>query len=269
MIIGQKALVQKIDSLIDFPKFVIITGASGSGKHVLVHYVCRKYQLPIIEFGTGIDDVRKIIDLAYAQDKPVCYFCPNADNMSIGAKNALLKVTEEPPSNAYFIMTLLDIGNTLETIKSRATLFMLDEYTPEEIIEYRKYRDYGSYYDNIVSDICTTTGEVDGLFASDLPAFYKFAETVAFQIHLPVTGNIFKIPKSLKTTAEGNGYDPILLFKAVRKMYLKKGLEEKSVKYLKAAQVTTACLKDLRIPTVNKVGTVDKWIMDVRSVLRS
>lgn len=268
MIIGQKELLKKIDTISQYPKFSILTGAKGSGKRTVAEYICNKFSLPVVEFGTGIDEVRKVIDLSYSQDKPICYICPNADGMSLGAKNALLKITEEPPNNAYFILTLLDIGNTLETIKSRAMVFALDEYTVDELLAYRHSKKYNSFYDDVVKDICVTTGDVDDLFASDVPAFYKFAETVAYQIHLPTSGNIFKIPKALKTTADGKGFDPNLLFRTVRKLYIKKGIEEKSAKYLQAAQVTSECLKDLRLATVNKVGTVDKWILDVRKVLR-
>ena len=275
MIIGQKKLLNKIDTIENYPKFSIITGAKGSGKRTIVKYICNKLNLPMVTFGTSIDEVRKIIELSYEQDKPICYVCPDADSMSLGAKNALLKITEEPPNNAYFILTLLVIGNTLDTIKSRATVFSLDDYTTEEIMEYKQFRKYGNSFDDKIKSICSTTGEVDDLLQTDVNSFYTFAETVAFQIHLPTTGNIFKIPLALKMKEdekpkkdEKPKYNPILLFKTVRNLYIKKGIEEKSEKYLKAASVTSACLRDLALPTVNKVGTVDKWIMDVRAVLR-
>ena len=197
--IGQKTLLAKIEQMLtSYPKFSIITGAANSGKRLIAEYICKRLGLQIVYFGTGIDNVREIIELSYQQDKPICYICANADSMSIGAKNSLLKITEEPPNNAYFILTLQSITNTLETIQSRATVLSLDEYTPDELIAYREFKKYPTGFDEIVKEVCSSTGEVDALFSVDVLSFFKFAETVAFQIHIPTTGNIFKIPKSLK-----------------------------------------------------------------------
>lgn len=269
--IGQKILLSKIDKMISsFPKFTIIVGAKGSGKKTIATQICRKLGLMMVKFGTGIDEVREIIDLSYSQDKPICYFCSDADSMSVGAKNSLLKITEEPPKNAYFILTLQSLNNTLETIQSRATILTLDTYTPEELVDYRARRGYGDSFDNIIKDICVSTGEVDELFKNDVPSFYKFADTIVNQIHIPTSGNIFKIPKSLKLTAneKDDGFNPTLLFRTVRSMFLKKYLETKQPKYLLASNVTSECLRDLNLQTVSKIGTIDKWIMDVRKVLR-
>lgn len=267
--IGQRSLLNKIDTMIEsFPKFSIIVGAKNSGKKTIAKYICNKLGLKIIYFGTGIDEVRKIIELSYEQDKPICYIC-EADDMSLGAKNCLLKITEEPPKNAYFILTLISLSNTLETIQSRATVLQLDNYTKDELIEYRKYRKYGGFFDKNVELVCSSTGDVDELFTYDVPSFCSFAETLAFQISIPTTGNIFKASQHLKLTdKDDKHYDSILMFKTVRSLYINKAIETKDKKYLLAADVTSACLRDLKIPTVAKLGTIDKWIMDVRSVLR-
>lgn len=266
--IGQSNLISKINQIIDkYPKFSIIVGSKGSGKKTIVKYICKRLGLQMVNFGAGIDEVREIIDLSYQQVKPICYVC-EADTMSLGAKNALLKITEEPPNNAYFILTLQSLSNTLETIQSRATVFALDVYTYDELIEYRKQRKYSNGFDDVIRMTCSSTGDVDELFGNDVPTFNSFAQTVAFQIHLPTTGNIFKIPAHLKTSASGGGFDPILLFKAVRNLYINEALKTKDKRYLYAANVTSQCLRDLNIQTVNKVATIDKWIMDVRVALR-
>ena len=49
------------------------------------------------------------------------------------AKNALLKVVEEPPNNAYFIMTVQNIDNMLGTIKSRGTVIKMEPYTIQDL----------------------------------------------------------------------------------------------------------------------------------------
>ena len=65
--IGQKILLSKIDKMISsFPKFTIIVGAKGSGKKTIATQICRKLGLMMVKFGTGIDEVREIIDLSYS-----------------------------------------------------------------------------------------------------------------------------------------------------------------------------------------------------------
>ncbi len=271
MIIGQKNLLETIQKVIEsgrYPKFSLVTGAKNSGKQSLVTHICKQLNLPIVKFGCGIEQVRNIIDLAYEQTEPICYVCTNADGMSLGAKNALLKITEEPPNNAYFMITLESLSNTLETIKSRGILWQLEDYSLEDLLTYRQHKNYSAEFDKILEDICNTTGEVDELFTNDIPAFYSFAETVAFKIHIPTTGNIFKIPKQLKTKEAESGFDPILFFKTIRNLYIKEACKTQQSKYLWASTITSECLQDLVKPNLNKVGTIDKWIMDVRTILR-
>lgn len=267
--IGQVKLFEKIDRIIkDYPKFSILVGPKGSGKKTIVKHICNQLNLPIVNFGTGIEEVRQIIDLSYEQTEPICYVCADADSMSLGAKNCLLKITEEPPNNAYFILTLQSMSNTLETIQSRGIVLTLDPYTKEELIQYRNLKQYNGAYDYIINDVCTNTGEVDELFSNKIEDFYKFAQNVSDNIHIPTTGNIFKIAKSIKAKQTDEGYDATLVFKAIRSLYIKKALQTKQPQYLLASQVTTKCLQDLQIPALNVVGTVDKWVMDVRAVLR-
>ena len=190
IMIGQKSLLSKIDILINsYPKFSIITGPKGSGKRTIANYICNRLVLPIMPFGTSIEEVRNVIDQSYDFPSKVCYLCADADSMSLGAKNALLKITEEPPQNVYFILTLLDMSNTLETIKSRGMVLPLDSYSKEELLQYRQLKNYDAKFDNIVT-MLTNIGEVDELFKYDVKKFYKYAETVAFQIHIPTSGNI-------------------------------------------------------------------------------
>lgn len=270
--IGQTQLLQELNIILNrYPKFSIIVGPKGSGKKTIVEYICKHLNLPMVTFGISIEEVRQIIDLSYEQKNPICYVCADADEMSLGAKNCLLKVTEEPPNNAYFILTLQSMSNTLETISSRGTVFTLDPYSKQDLIEYIKLKGYPLNYSDLICNICTTTGEIDELLKNKedfyLQQFYKFAQTVAYKIHEPKSGNIFKISKQVKTKTNPDGYDPILLFKTVRNLYIEKAIETKKVQYINAANVTTVCLQDLQIAVLSTVATIDIWIMNVRRAL--
>ena len=136
--VGQKALLNTIDMQIKnktFPKFSIIVGESGSGKHTLVKHIHKTFGKGLLaEYGPSVSDVRNAIEKAYTVqgDLLFCVFY-DADRMSMAAKNAMLKVVEEPPENVYFILTLESLSNTLDTIKSRGQVYNMQPYTPTEI----------------------------------------------------------------------------------------------------------------------------------------
>ena len=142
--IGQERLLTRIDKMIEagFPRFTIICGNKQSGRKTIARRIAKALGAYLINSSIKVDDVREIIDLAYKQTEPIVYLLADVDKMSPAAKNALLKITEEPPRKAYFIMTLQDINNTLATLKSRATVLNIDPYTPADLMKYAEDKEY-------------------------------------------------------------------------------------------------------------------------------
>ena len=262
-------LTQRINKALErFPRFSIIIGPPGSGKRTLSGEIACKLNLTPVYFGVKIDDIRKAIDMAYTQTEPIVIIIPDADKMSLPAKNSLLKITEEPPRNCYFILTLQSKENTLPTILSRGTVFELDPYTNKDLLEYRRFRGYADTYDEIVSSICSNTGEVDELFKYNVKELHTFAEQIVNYIHVPRSGNTFKITKKMKLKDTDEGFSTSLLLKAVQKLFLEKGLKTKVRQYIDASIVTGKTIQKLNLPTVSRLGIIDMWIIDVRKALR-
>ena len=115
------------------PRFIIISGEDGSGRLTLSKVIMKCLNATGIIAGNSINAVREIIENAYTITEPTFYIFRNADDMRQEAKNALLKVVEEPPNNAYFIMTVQNIDNMLGTIKSRGTVIKIEPYTQEQL----------------------------------------------------------------------------------------------------------------------------------------
>lgn len=136
MMIGQK---NNINTIIKWrcnksvPRFIIIVGDEGSGRLTFAKVIIKMINAKGIIMGNSIAEVRETIENAYTITEPTCYIFRNADDMRTEAKNALLKVVEEPPNNAYFIMTVLNIDNMLGTIKSRGTVIKMEPYSHEEL----------------------------------------------------------------------------------------------------------------------------------------
>ncbi len=282
--VGQQHLQSQIKQLIDngtFPRFSIFVGPKGSGKKTFVREVIIKEITDGLyeECGIKVDDVRNLISDAYKIHSTAVYFIPDADNMSPAAKNALLKVTEEPPNNAYFIMTLEDENNTLETIRSRGTVFHMDRYAPNDIgcYFYEKYPDNrGENSKAVVNSLCETPGEVDTLVRMGIKEFYNYVQLVVDNIADVSLANSFKIPSKVALKDDAEGYDLRLFWKAFIRICFERSfddMEDKfeeckhSVSYMCAAQVTSGYLSQLRVKGINKQMLMDNWIIDVREVL--
>lgn len=134
--IGQHKNLMKVQKWVknnSFPRFLIIEGLAGSGRLTLSKEIIKRLKASgIIAENNSIDTVRQIIASAYNNSSPCVYIFRDVDDMSVGAKNALLKVVEECPNNAYFIMTVQNIETVLPTLRSRATSIQMEGYSLEE-----------------------------------------------------------------------------------------------------------------------------------------
>ena len=267
--IGQQHLQSRIDHLIEngtFPRFSIFVGPKGSGKKTLAHLVYQKFGTGMLSnIGISVDAVRQCIAQSYTvRGSQVIYLFADADNMSNAAKNALLKVTEEPPNNAYFIMTLEDANNTLETIRSRGTVFHMDRYTPSEIIQYitEKYGETAEDNIKIFSSICDTPGDADILAKCGVKSFYEYVQLVVNNIAEVSLANAFKIPSKIALKDGAEGYDLKLFWKAFMNVCFETMVGHE--KWGLVVEITSKRLQDLRIKGVNKQMLMDTWILEVR-----
>lgn len=146
-----------------FPQTILLTGPVGIGKLTLARIlaaallcpsanppcgacnVCRRVEQSIHPDVTLIDlqDAEIKVDTARAI-RSDCAVLPNesarrvflirhAQNMNVSAQNALLKILEEPPAFAFFILMTENAGAILPTILSRCTQFSLAPLTAPEL----------------------------------------------------------------------------------------------------------------------------------------
>lgn len=268
--IGQERLLTRIDKMIEagFPRFTIICGSKQSGRKLIASRIAKGLNAHLIKSDIKVDNVREIIALAYKQSEPTLYLLPDADKMSPAAKNALLKITEEPPRKAYFIMTLADIGSTLATLKSRGTVLSIDPYTPDNLLEYAESKGYQLNEDEIeiVSNICTVPGEVDLIARYDILAFYEFVETVVDNIGVVNGANAFKIGLKLNYKEDDGGWDIGLFMRAVMYVCRKKMDNSHLHQFRDTIATTSKYLSQINITGINKPSTIDMWILEMRGI---
>ena len=275
-IIGQKNLLSTIDNLIEnnnFPRYSIIVGNTGSGKKLITSYIAEGLEALLVPCELSVDSVREVIDLSYNQTSPTLYMWADANKMSAGAKNAVLKVTEEPPQNAYFVMTTDNVNGLLNTLTSRGTVFNINPYTVEDLVSYATLKniDTTSKEFNTIINISTTPQDIITLSNVDIAQFDKVVNVLCSSVGNINLANTLKISTLLKfkdNDDDKEKFDPILFMKACMNTFAEFMKKDNKPIYYKFISKTSEYLADMYSKSLNKVCTVDNWLIDLDMIAR-
>ena len=264
--IGQQYLQQQIRNAIEnrsLARFIILVGDTGSGRKTLAKEIARLVDAQYIVVDKGVDAIREIIEKSYALSGEMVYVI-DGDNISHAGKSALLKVTEEPPNKARFILTTTNAEKTLDTLISRACVYKMDNYTAEDIAYFAGSEDWR--YPNF----CSNKYEVDLLKGYGIDEFAQYVDKVVSNIDVVSSANVFKIEHSLSFKEDDGKYDVKIFLQAFRTECIDRVQQfdeyPQKMKYLDWVGITTETISTLRISSLNKQALIDKWIFDIRGV---
>ena len=258
--IGQK---NNINTLIQWrcnksvPRFIIISGDIGSGRLTLAKVIIKMINAKGIIMGNSIAEVRETIENAYTITEPTCYIFRNADDMKNEAKNALLKVVEEPPNNAYFIMTVQNIDNILGTIKSRGTVIKMEPYTREELLS--------ATNDEVLLNYCSNIGQTMEDVENIKNAEYLVEEV--FQAFRNKSGTqLLKACTNLRgKQTETDKCDCSLFMRVFIKNIL--SLEESILQSISINHISR-CMQEISRNTINKKASVECMLISILDELK-
>lgn len=262
--IGQEKLKYKIKAQIEarkYPRCSIFIGPEGSGKRTLSKWIATKLSAHHVIVSGKIDDVRQVIQLANSSHLKTLYVFANVDTMSNNAQNALLKLLEEPPNNAYIMVTALSEDNLLNTIISRGVVYYMQPYTPQEIQEYYEGPE------EVVRQVCETPGEVDLLVASGIDKVYDYASLVADNIGQVTGANALKIGSKIAFKDEADKINLKIFFKVFLAVCYDECYIHIDETYANWIVITLNYLRQLNIKGVNKSMLFDSWVLDCRQIL--
>lgn len=268
--VGQEHLKQVITRMTqnNFPQFTIIAGPKGSGKKTLGRYIAKLLKAEVVVGGVKVAEIRELIKVARKQRHQVVYILPDTDRMNLAAKNALLKITEEPPAKAFFIMTIEDMVNTLPTLKSRGNVVEMGAYTPAEIQEYWHscHREFKPEELDVMLSICRTPGDCNILATHNIMEFNNYIIKVINNIGRVSGANAFKIPAALKYKEDDEGYEIELFLMGMRYNYLRQMREQVDKRNHDSITIIGKYLQELKINGINKKMTMDMFILEMRGV---
>lgn len=260
--IGQK---NNINTIINWrcnksvPRFIIISGEIGSGRLTLAKIIIKMISAKGIIMGNSIAEVRETIENAYTITDTTCYIFRNADDMKNEAKNALLKVVEEPPNNAYFIMTVQNIDNMLGTIKSRGTVIKMEPYTMEELLI--------ATNDEVLLNYCTNIGQIIGNVVEDIKNAEYLVDEI-FQAFRDKSGtHLLKICTQLKgKQTETEKCDCALFMRVFRKNIL--SLDASLLQSISLYHISR-CMQELSRSTINKKASIECMLINILEDIRN
>lgn len=263
--IGQEYLRYKLDSMLNadnLPHFIIFVGPRGSGRTMLTKYIADKLSAIYTISDIKVDAIREVIDTAYKTSDRVVYHIKDADTMRAEAKNAMLKITEEPPKNAYFVMTVENDANLLDTIKSRAFVEHMEPYTPNQLSEYAKSK--YSQFDKLILDIAVTPYQIDILvhYGSE---FIEYVKLVLDNIGAVESANAFKSGSKIAFKDDPDKYDLTVFLRTFMVLCcnkLKAGLYDNI--WAEYSIITNNYIEKSAKLGVNKQQLYDMWVFDIR-----
>jgi DNA polymerase III delta prime subunit len=258
-----KDCLERIEKLDRLPQLSIISAPRGAGKSLLIKKLAEKQNMRIQYIGTKVDNIRDLIQDSVSLEQPTLFVITEGDSMSIGAKNALLKITEEPPHNCYIVIEIRDMNTMLDTIQSRGTLFEIDRYSYNDLKQFA-IEHLGMENNEDTSNICqisATPGDVKLYQEIGYRDCYNYAEMVYNNIMRVTTGNAFKIKNKLDFTGKGEGF-PIDMFFNILLFVCRQHIEDEQAKYI--IHCTLNALSMLKVNGANKEMAFDIWVLDCR-----
>lgn len=273
--IGQNKLKTIIDKQIadkTLPRFIILVGEEGSGRKTISKYIASKLEASLVSVNLSVEAIREMRATANAVFMPTVYMLADADKLSSQAKNALLKVTEEPPQNAYFIMTLKDLNNTLDTIRSRGSIYNMQKYDVVQLLDYCDIvasKPLSEAEHKYIVEVCNTPGDINKLLLNGVSELKDFVKLTFDNIAIVQGANAFKIADKITLKEGSKGFDLTLFLRAFEcecREALWHNADISAASCSSAIRITAECRNAQRITGINKQYIFDKWILDIRKV---
>ena len=273
--IGQKKLKDLCErwKTEPMPGLLILAGDKGYGKKTAVEYIRKNVPNDGIlrAEDNSVATVRTVIDKSYALGGNVFYVFTDCDNMSIAAKNAILKVTEEPPNGARFILTVQNLLSLPSTIISRAFVYQMNNYTADELRQFAQEQGnekvsslLGECFLLCPGDILWAAQNVD--LCTDM---IDYADNVVKYIGEATRANALKISTKLDLKGDDPTKYPIDYFlRLLRIGYFKAYVKNEELRDFTCMHRVQMAAMELRIQAASKQNIIDTMILDLRVAAR-
>jgi len=272
-IIGQRNLKTRVKSYIqneNIPRCIILKGPKLSGKTFLSEAVGKMVAgKNVFTIDKKIDSIRGAVDKSYKVKDLVVYIINDIDKASPAAKNSLLKVTEEPPAKAIFILNCTYINLLPKTLLNRACIEEIDHYTREEKEAY--YKQLGvldlKHMDSVL-DICSNLGEINSFININIPDFLDYIKTLAFSLNKLSGVDCFRLRDKIALKKDDEGYDLKFVVDKLN-LFITREITFNDFcceKVFNIIYKNNECLHKLKNTSISNALLFDRWILNLRNI---
>lgn len=271
-IVGQEVFQDRLNKLTEIPRLMILEAPSGAGKKTLAKEIAEhKLFGKIMYIGNNVDAIRNMIEQAIGFTSPIVFYILEADNMSIGASNALLKIAEEPTANMYIIIGTTNSAGLLSTIRSRGSLFRLDCYRYSELADFAISKGFNTDDLTVIDalSLATNPGEFLDIIEGGEELF-SYVDKVIDNILTVSTGNAFKVVNKLSFKEAEKGIPIDLFMRVLQSKLLKESIitlgKPESIKYCLMSKCCSQAIREMNNKSVNKKMVFDVFVLDIRRI---
>lgn len=257
--VGQEKIQKLIENLTleNFPNPLLLYGEEGCGKSLVAHTIANKFNLDFKDISESL--VLETLDDAYINPIPAVYYINTeiflAGNKVDRATNVILKFLEEPPKNAYIILTCTNPSKLKNTITNRCQSWGFVPYSREELQKFSE--------DTFLLEIAHTPGQMITLTEQPVQEMVAYANSILDKIHLATPSNTFKIENKLsfKSPVEKGTYDISVFMKIFIYCASKRCVENFSEKSARIYKLIQKLNEDISVPYVSKDYVFSRYLM--------
>lgn len=295
-IVGQEQVLSLINSFtIDtLPSTMMLVGETGSGRHLICEYIAEKFGLVLEDITvvkqdieksksvktTDSDDSTKTISKSdsikvnfkeyiakmYEETVPHLYII-NGDLLASrnrGDMNALLKIFEDPIPGSFSIFLCETTSNVLETICNRCFIMTLKHYTDAVLGSFLSDGDAA-----VTVRIARTPGQIISFRGYNIMEMIQYADNMLDKIKGANYANILNISdKKISYDGDKTKYDLTQFILVILYSIWRKYTVSNMSQYLGAYGLTTELYRNSKIFNINTKALFEKYLMDLRQIMR-
>ena len=258
----------KYDTFNEFPKSNLFIGDEGCGKSLLTSYISNMVlRVPCKDITNSITN-ELIMDL-YTSSLACIYKIDISELAAVkrylNVENSILKLIEEPPSNAVIVIHADSRNQVLDTIYNRCIKWIFKPYTTEQLKYFANLNEL-DIDDVTISTMMRTPGDViKGLSKDEYAILFDVCNNIIDNIHRANLSNTLTLTKHVKFKEDSSGYELSVFFRAMLRCLIQRLTTNcYNSEYERFFKVTKKSIEESYILNINKEHLFNKYILELK-----
>jgi hypothetical protein len=242
------------------PRTVLLLGDMGCGKHSLIEYIGRRFNLEIEDIS---DDISlEVIDKITMRGSPKIYTI-NVAKLTTKNENVILKFLEEPLKNAYIILVAESRRAVINTVLNRCQVWEFAPY-PDDYL--RELVPAGVACPDNLLRVANTPGKISEYQSYPLTDMFSLATKMFNSMSSANFANAMTIGKYVAFKKEKDKYD-FDLFLSVLLVVSRDNCVSGSPKCFEVYELTNELNNNKYIFNIDKKALFDTYLIKLKLLM--